>query len=32
MRELQQMQRERRAEPVSDPSPIAPQPLRITVG
>ena len=32
MRELQQMQREHRTVPVSDPTPIGPQPVRVTVG
>jgi hypothetical protein len=32
MRELQQMQRERRTEPVSAPAPAGPQPVRVTVG
>jgi hypothetical protein len=32
MRELQQLQREHRTIPVSDPTPITPQPVRVTVG
>ena len=32
MRELQQMQRERRTEPVSAPAPAGPQPVRVTLG
>ena len=32
MRELQQLQRERRTEPVSVPAPAGPQPVRVTVG
>jgi hypothetical protein len=32
MRELQQMQREHRTEPVSAPAPAGPQPVRVTVG
>jgi hypothetical protein len=32
MRELQQMQREHRTEPVSAPAPRGPQPARITLG
>jgi hypothetical protein len=32
MRELQQLQREHRTIPVSDPAPITPQPVRVTVG
>jgi len=32
MRELHQMQRSRRAEPASVPSPAIPRPVRVTVG
>ncbi len=32
MRQFQQMQRERRTEPVSAPAPAGPQPVRVTVG
>jgi hypothetical protein len=32
MRELQQLQRNRRMEPVSEPAPVVPHPERVTLG